>query len=180
MNEKRESLEDAELKAAGVGNSRNTWAIVIACIVLLLVAGVLFKLQSKPLEKPATGEQDRVTPMPRHVEPRPAVPPQVNKQVVGEPVAEIQKPKPGEAGFETILPTLQARARTDEPGKELPLTEFKLQGIAFDGSNSSVILNGENVRLNEKIFGARVVEITATNVTIESQGERRTLTLKQQ
>src|SRR5262249_20961389 len=110
-----ERRKAAEFEPAGVGNSRHTWAIVIACIGWWMAAGVWFKLQQEQVENPATGEQPRVIPMPRNVEPKPAVPPQVNRQVVGSPVAEVQKPKPGEAGIETLLPTMQARARTEEP-----------------------------------------------------------------
>jgi putative nucleotidyltransferase with HDIG domain len=173
------SRKPGGLEPAGWGESWHMWAAAVAGIVLLAAAGVLFKMQSKQLEKPTTGEQERVAPMPRNVEPRPAVAPQVNKQVVGSPVAEVQGPKPGEAGVETMLQTVQARARTENPNeKQLPLADFKLQGIAYGTNNPSALINGENVRLNERISGARVVEITATSVTLELQGERRTLTLK--
>lgn len=86
----------------------------------------------------------------------------------------------------TPLP-VRARETNMEPAVSEPATpavkkpgfnELKLQGILYSTSNPSAIISGTTVRLNDRVAGALVVAITPRSVTLEYQGERKTLALK--
>jgi putative nucleotidyltransferase with HDIG domain len=67
--------------------------------------------------------------------------------------------------------------------KPAPVTKpsfpaLKLQGIFYSPQHPSAILNGTLVRQNDRVDGARVVEIKPTTVTLEFQKERRILALE--
>jgi hypothetical protein len=59
-----------------------------------------------------------------------------------------------------------------------PAPEFKLQGIFFSSGDPSAIVNGKAVRPNDHINGALVVSITASNVTLQIQDQRKVLAIK--
>ncbi len=64
--------------------------------------------------------------------------------------------------------------------KELTFSDLKLQGIFYSEIHPTAILSGKIVRPKDQIAGATVVEIGTTNVTLEYQGKRTILVLKQQ
>src|SRR5581483_784202 len=66
-----------------------------------------------------------------------------------------------------------------EPAPTKPaFPALKLQGILFSPQHPSAIINGALVRRNDRLDGARIVEIRQTTVTVEFQKERRVLSLE--
>ncbi len=89
----------------------------------------------------------------------------------------------------TILPPIVVRARTADPASNVPaaveispsptgLDAMKLQGILFSPGSASAIIDGKTMHQGELISGLHVIEITATTVTLEYEGRRRTLRLE--
>ena len=72
-------------------------------------------------------------------------------------------------------PTL-ASPPTATPPKAFP--KLKLQGIVFNQSQPSAIVNGQTVVSGEKVGPVTVVSITRDSVTLDHQGEVRVLSLK--
>ncbi len=58
---------------------------------------------------------------------------------------------------------------------EFPL--LKVQGIFYSKSNPSVIIDRQLLRKGDEISGAKVVDIQPQSVTLEFEGQRRTLNL---
>ena len=85
------------------------------------------------------------------------------------PVAEKPAPKPSPA-----YATSQGKA----PVKELAVSDFKLQGIFYSADQPSAIINGRMVHPNDRLSGARIVQISPSTVTFEYQNQRKTLVLK--
>jgi HD-like signal output (HDOD) protein/CheY-like chemotaxis protein len=110
-------------------------------------------------------------------------------------VAQVSPGSTGRPGTATstvssiLSPTLTVRARTADttvptsaPAKpvEKPLTvaDLKLQGIFYSPKDASAIISGKMVHQGELAYGARVVDITSTTVTLAYQGQLKTLILK--
>lgn len=55
---------------------------------------------------------------------------------------------------------------------------IKLQGVFLSSERPSAILNGKLVELNDRVAGARVVEISSSRVVIEFNGQQKTLKMK--
>ena len=64
------------------------------------------------------------------------------------------------------------------PVKELSVSDFKLQGIFYSSDQPSAIINGRMVHPNDRLSGARIVQISPSTVTFEYQNQRKTLVLK--
>jgi hypothetical protein len=64
------------------------------------------------------------------------------------------------------------------PPKVLTVADLRLQGVICSSDNPSAILNGRMIFVGEWIAGARLIEVGRTNVTLEYQNQRKTLTLK--
>jgi hypothetical protein len=56
--------------------------------------------------------------------------------------------------------------------------ELKLQGIFFSSGQPSAIINGQYLHVNDRYAGNKVVSIGRSNVVVENNGLRKTLTLK--
>jgi type II secretory pathway component PulC len=56
--------------------------------------------------------------------------------------------------------------------------DLKLQGVIFSTVRPSAIINGRMVRQNERMSGALVLEISRSNVVVEYQNQRKTLSLR--
>lgn len=54
-------------------------------------------------------------------------------------------------------------------GLEFPA--IKVSAVVLNGKRSSVVVNGETVMLGERFLGVRLIQVTATNITVQS-GER--------
>ena len=70
------------------------------------------------------------------------------------------------------------------PPLELPTTvevqvfpALKLQGVFFSRKNPSVLINGKNRSLGETIEGVRIIKIEQQKVTVEWNGETKTLSI---
>ena len=55
--------------------------------------------------------------------------------------------------------------------------ELKLQGILYNRSNPSALINGKTLSVGQKVSGARVTKIERDSVTLEWNGETRQLEL---
>ncbi len=62
--------------------------------------------------------------------------------------------------------------------RELSVSDFKLQGIFYSADQPSAIINGRMVHPNDRLSGARIVQISPSTVTFEYQNQRKTLVLK--
>jgi HD superfamily phosphohydrolase YqeK len=74
--------------------------------------------------------------------------------------------------------SVAAPAQLPATPKEPQFPQVKLQGILFSPGKPSAIINGELVHPNDRISGARVVEIKANTVVLEFQNQRRSLSLE--
>ncbi|MFM1768123.1 MAG: hypothetical protein RJA22_652 [Verrucomicrobiota bacterium] len=59
-----------------------------------------------------------------------------------------------------------------------PLPTFRLQGIFFRTTNPSAMVNGKSVLVGDFVSGARVKAIEREQVTLEYEGQTKTLTLR--
>jgi HD-like signal output (HDOD) protein/CheY-like chemotaxis protein len=64
------------------------------------------------------------------------------------------------------------------PPSAPPAPEFRLSGIFYTPPRPSAILNGETVFVGDQVNGARVLTIGQTAVTLQVDGQRKTLTLR--
>jgi putative nucleotidyltransferase with HDIG domain len=55
---------------------------------------------------------------------------------------------------------------------------LKLQAILFNGSKSSLVINGQSLHLGDEVEGAKIVSVGKDAVTLEKDGAQRKLTLK--
>jgi hypothetical protein len=62
--------------------------------------------------------------------------------------------------------------------REPTLNELRLQGVIASSKRPSAIISGQTVWLHDTIAGARLVEIGRTNVVLEYENQRKTLTLR--
>lgn len=60
-----------------------------------------------------------------------------------------------------------------------PALNWSLTGVMYNASSPLAIVNGKPVGVGEEINGARVVEIRKRSITLEHQGERFTLAVKE-
>jgi hypothetical protein len=112
--------------------------------------------------------------------------PKTDQSAASAKPSDHTAPKPASAAnlALSLLPATEVRARettnasTVPAPKPAPAPEFKLQGIFFSSGDPSAILNGKTVRPNERINGALVVSITASNVTLQIQDQRKVLAIK--
>ena len=83
-------------------------------------------------------------------------------------------------------PLLLAADPTQPPRQPLPAAAgpsapapepLHLQAILRSDNTASAVINGQTLRVGERIAGARVVAIGARSVSIERQGKRSTLHL---
>jgi hypothetical protein len=54
---------------------------------------------------------------------------------------------------------------------------LKVQGIFYRAKNPSAVLNNKTVFVGDHVFGITVVDITSDSVTVEANGNKKTLTL---
>jgi hypothetical protein len=77
-----------------------------------------------------------------------------------------------------------ATSSSPVPVKPIPVPtrrEFPslvLQGITYQGKNSSALINGKTFFVGEQVHGARIVDITPTTTTLEMEGETNVLELR--
>jgi putative nucleotidyltransferase with HDIG domain len=66
---------------------------------------------------------------------------------------------------------------TPEPEPEIahPLAGLRLQAVMFNGTKSSMVINGRNLRLGDEIEGAKIVDVSPNEVTLEKGGVKHTL-----
>ncbi|MCF7669850.1 MAG: hypothetical protein K9N48_08760 [Verrucomicrobia bacterium] len=56
--------------------------------------------------------------------------------------------------------------------------DLTLQGIFYDSTNSSALINGRTLKINDKIKGVRIDNIDAYSVTIELDGDKKRIFLR--
>lgn len=81
----------------------------------------------------------------------------------------------------TPAPAPATTAGTAEPANATaPATgpTFRLQGIFYRNANPSAMVNGKSVFVGDRVSGARVRAIERDNVTLEFDGQLKTLTLE--
>ena len=61
---------------------------------------------------------------------------------------------------------------------EDPLAGIKLQALMFNGPKSSMIINGQTIRLGDQIEGVKIVEVLENEVIVEKDGSRHTLRMQ--
>ena len=88
----------------------------------------------------------------------------------GKPV----KPGPGAPAKPAPEPPTKTAAAAAAPA----WPDLKLQGIFYRLQNPTARLNGQNVSANQVIDGAKVVAIERDSVTLEFNGETKTLSMK--
>jgi HD-like signal output (HDOD) protein len=95
-----------------------------------------------------------------------------------EAPAVNDSPLPGPA---IVSKAIEAIA-TSVPPASLPLAPapkplFRINGIFYTAANPSAIVNGETVHAGEQVNGATVIRISRDEVTLEINGERKTLSV---
>ena len=81
----------------------------------------------------------------------------------------------------TSVPTTNSIPVTVKPMPMPARREFPslmLQGITYQGRNSSVLINGKTFFTGDHVHGARIVNITRTTASLEMEGEINVLELK--
>ncbi len=150
--------------AASQGQGRWGYAAaVIAALVVFgwLIIGSLSHLTSKhPSGQPEVATSDN----PQVVHARSTLDTPASAPAADKPVAT---PSPAYVAS-------QGKA----PVKELAVSDFKLQGIFYSADQPSAIINGRMVHPNDRLSGARIVQISPSTVTFEYQNQRKTLVLK--
>jgi putative nucleotidyltransferase with HDIG domain len=85
-----------------------------------------------------------------------------------------------------LLVESSERAPTEEPaGPETaqpevvnPLAGLRLQAVMFNGTKSSMVINGRNLRVGDEIGGARIVDVSPDQVILEKAGQKHTLKME--
>lgn len=123
-----------------------------------------------------------VLPAPRP-KPAAAVPAAIVTPAPDPVVAEVSKPAPAPAATaaETPKPAVTpapvpAPVVTPPPPPEFPAV--KLQGIFYRLTRPSALISGKTVFVGEKVMGAKVIEIDRQSVTLEFNGQKKTLSFE--
>lgn len=82
-----------------------------------------------------------------------------------------------------VLPTdlpPPAAAQILEPATSMPPVQpaFKLNGIFYSSTDPTAIVNGKSVRVGDTVSGATVISISRGDVTLEIDGQRKTVALR--
>ncbi len=98
------------------------------------------------------------------------------KPASGSPPAVAHSTTPTNVVTVTVPPVgaVPASGLTQE---KKPLSEFHLNGIIYTSTRPSAIVNGQTVQVGHEVNGATVVGITQTTVTLQINGQRKTLEL---
>jgi hypothetical protein len=170
-------------------SSRTRWLLVGATAgILLLLAWLSVDTRSSQPQSPQTAPAASSTPNPVPHNPAvaPDVQPTTDQAALPAKLSDAAPVKPAAAatqGLPFFSPVVvRARSSTSEPVASSPAPaappEFKLQSILFFTDDPSAIINGKTVRPNDRVGGALVVAITTSNVTLESQNQRKILTVR--
>jgi hypothetical protein len=141
------------------------WAYAAAVLTALVVFGwlIITSVSHLTSKHPSTQPEVATTDDPQVVHAR---------STVDVPAsAQVAKPAP------TPTPAL-ATSQGKTPAKELSVSDFKLQGIFYSADQPSAIINGRMGHPNDRLSGARIVQISPSTVTFEFQNQRKTLVLK--
>jgi hypothetical protein len=116
----------------------------------------------------------------------------VDLALVPEETIPPAPPKPETNIAQTPTVISPARTNVDEPtpnpplanSKGLPpsaegLSGLKLQSIIYNPSSPSVLINGQQLTVGQRIQGATVLSISPQNVILDVRGTKTTLTLKE-
>lgn len=147
---------------------RQPWVYLAALLLLVLIVVFAQLWPNRPREEASAlapvatnAEASVAPPQPRAV---PAQPPEA----------------PAVAKAPATLPPLQTNAaapQTRRPPNEQEFPALRLQGITYQVSNPSALINGETVFVGTVLGGARVTAIDADRVTLEYGGRRKVLSL---
>ncbi|MDB6025936.1 MAG: hypothetical protein JWM68_2159 [Verrucomicrobiales bacterium] len=156
--------------------------IPVLIIVILLIAGgvVTWQLLSKtsapvaanvvPIPKPVVPSVPApivVAPKPLPVAEAPKIPAPVPETKVAVPVvAPPAQPQPAVVVAAPVIPAVPT------------FPAIKLQGIFFSKSNPTAMLNGKTLPVGGKVDGAIITKIESVSVTLEWNGETKTLELQ--
>jgi HD-like signal output (HDOD) protein len=135
----------------------------------------------EPAPEPAKNPPPQVTPTVAVSEPPPAVlsahPP--STAPVHSPAAaptEITRPAVSTRAPEMVTATAPNVTVTNVPEKKPQV--FRINGIIFNSSQPSAIVNGQTVTVGDEVDGATVVSISRTTVTLQVDGARKTCVLR--
>lgn len=165
-----------EFRAAEPGqkeNRRTTLLIVGLSLVVVLILGlagllVWYVTQSKPTPLPVTAR----------VADAPLPPLQQNATTSPTPTVSSKQPneyieRPDDENTNTV-PVVAAIAAAIQP------VAIKLQGIYFNPSSPSAIVNGRTLYLGDRVNGFRLIAISPVAVTLVSATETNVLSLSGQ
>ena len=75
-------------------------------------------------------------------------------------------------------PTEESAAPETAPEVVNPLAGLRLQAVMFNGTKSSMVINGRNLRVGDEIEGARIVDVSPDQVILEKAGQKHTLKME--
>ena len=184
---------------------RQTWFHVTAAAFMVLLAVWLTRRPEPNQVDQAYARTSEHNEEAQQASPSPEITPIANPQVKPEPNLDIPKPSAAPTASPapaqtapSAAPSLQApevvgTTATNTPAGptlvDAPRTttppapdknaspEFRLKGIIYS-SRPSAILNGQIVSPGDKVSGATVVEIGPTAVTLQINGQRKTIELR--
>jgi len=125
------------------------WFLLALIVLLLVAAGFFFGLS---MSKPA-----------------PLPPTTVVKRPLPQPIAAISNSVP----VVTNVPSTSNAVPAVPP----PPPEPKLQGILFDPTRPSAIVDGKTIFVGGRVGGFRVTEISKNDVTLKNETETKVLRL---
>jgi putative nucleotidyltransferase with HDIG domain len=181
------TLSQENPQPVSTGSSRNRWLVAAGLPALGLVIVCLVVARSGRDHQDSVPVQAR-EPQPAQAEPAPA-------SVTDDPRAlnDVKDTGPGldsavssnnvasplaGAGSSISSPKAAQEVAAQPAVTKPTFPALKLQGILFSPQHPSAIINGALVRRNDRLDGARIVEIRQTTVTVEFQKERRILSLE--
>ncbi len=160
----------------------------VAAIILGLLA---LWLQSQPEEPvralapdPIPDRAARVVAPAPAPEPAPAAVPEATpamadpEETLATVAALFLSPAPSLAEPEPVVPTAPQAATQAPPSPEKAQPEFRLNGIIYAVGRPAAIVNRQTVCVGDWVSGATVVAIDRTQVTLQINGQRKTLVLR--
>lgn len=103
----------------------------------------------------------------------------VSEETLATVTALFLNPAPALSEPEPIVPTAPLAAATQaSPAREKAQPEFRLNGIIYAVGRSAAIVNRQTVCVGDWVSGATVVAIDRTQVTLQINGQRKTLVLR--
>jgi len=153
---------------------RTTLLVVGLSLVITMIlglGGVLFWFLTQSRPTPLTVSARVETPAPAAPIPAPDPIAKSTKEMVHETAEQL--PDLGRPDTNRVLVAAV-------PAEAVPPPALKLQGIFFNPSNPSAVVNGKTVYLGERVNGFRLIAVSPVAVTLASATETNVLSLSGQ